>query len=134
MDRALAQTPSMWRKRKLIHEPTTNKKERRQLMGKKATEEIKLTLEELENYLRANHAIYVEVNGDTYYLTDANDIYWRAQDTNELNEKGHYADCSELVSTLSEFMDLPIIEGKSLNAIYPNITFYPSIRPEDEEA
>ncbi len=102
-------------------------------MGKKATEEIKLTLDELQNYLRANHAIYIEVNGDTYYLTDANDIYWRAQDTNELNEKAHYVDCSDLVPTVGEFMELPIIDGKCLNELHESATYYPSIRPEDEE-
>ena len=103
-------------------------------MGKKAVEELKISLEELPNYLRTNHAVYVEVNGDTYYLTDANDIYWRAQDTNTLNEKAHYVDCSDMVPTVSEFMDLPIIDGKTLTELYPSATFYASVRPEDEEA
>ena len=43
-----------------------------------------------------------------------NDRYWRAQDTAKLNEKGHYVDASELVPTVSEFLTLPFIDGKSV--------------------
>ena len=95
-------------------------------MGIKAAESQDITLEDLPNYLRANHAVYIETAGKTYYLTDANDIYWRAQDTDKLNEKGHYTDCSELVPTVAEFMDLPIVDGKSLTEIYPDTKFFAS--------
>ena len=52
------------------------------------------------------HCAYMQWRELTYYLTDANDIYWRAQDTNELNDKGHFPDCSELVASVREFVDL----------------------------
>ena len=95
-------------------------------MGKKAEEELKISLEELPNYLRANHSAYMEIEGTLLYLTDANDIYWRAQDTAVLNEKGHFTDCSELVPTVSEFMDLPIWKGGSIKGLFSVAKFYAS--------
>ena len=57
-----------------------------------------------------------------------NDIYWRAQRTDQLNEKRHYIDASELVPTVSEFMDLPFLDGKSLTDLFPDAVFYASVK------
>lgn len=81
-------------------------------MGMKATEALAVTLEDLPMYLRANHSVYMDVDGVSYYLTDVNDRFWRAQDTTQLNDKGHYVDCSELMPTIGEFMDLAFVDGK----------------------
>ena len=95
-------------------------------MGKKAEEALEITYEELTPYLHANHAVYMEVDGALYYLTDVNDRYWRAQDTNELNDKDHYVDCSPLVPTISEFIELPFHEGKSVKDLFAEATFFAS--------
>ena len=100
-------------------------------MGMKAEEKLEIAADELKTYLHANHSVYMDVAGASYYLTDANDRYWRAQDTSKLNEKGHYVDCSELVPTLSEFLDLPFGEaGKSINQLFEEADFYASVKPE----
>ncbi len=71
------------------------------------------------------HCAYMQWRELTYYLTDANDIYWRAQDTNDLNDKGHFPDCSELVASVREFVDLPFLDGKhSIREVFPEATFY----------
>ena len=82
-------------------------------MGTKAAEALDVSFDELPTYLHAKHSVYMEVDGATYYLTDVNDQYWRAQDTTKLNEKGHYVDASELVPTLSEFLTLPFADGRT---------------------
>ena len=97
-------------------------------MGKKADEALEITLEEFPNYLRANHSAYMKIGDELLYLTDANDIYWRAQDTETINEKGHYTDCSALVPTVSEFMDLPIWKGGALRGLFGAATFYASVK------
>lgn len=99
-------------------------------MGVKAAEVLEVSYDDLQVYLHANHSVYMEVDGATYYLTDVNDRYWRAQDTSQLNEKGHYVDCSELVPTISEFLELPFADGKSVKDLYENATFYASVKPE----
>ena len=99
-------------------------------MGIKTTEELFVTFDDLKNYLHAKHSAYVEVDGRTFYLTDANDKYWRAQDTNTFNEKGHYVDASELVPVLSEFLELPFIEGESIRDVFDRAKFYVSQKPE----
>ncbi len=100
-------------------------------MGMKAEEKLEIAIDDLKTYLHANHSLYMEVNGELYYLTDVNDRYWRVQDTSKLNEKGHYVDCSELVPTLSEFLDLPFGEaGKSVNQLFDEADFYASVKPE----
>jgi hypothetical protein len=100
-------------------------------MGMKAEEKLEIAIDDLKTYLHANHSLYMEVNGELYYLTDVNDRYWRVQDTSKLNEKGHYVDCSELVPTLSEFLDLPVGEaGKSVNQLFDEADFYASVKPE----
>ena len=100
-------------------------------MGKKKSEELDVTLEELRQYLYANHSVYMQVGDITYYITDDYGSYWRAQDTNNLNEKGHFIDTSELVPTLAEFLELPFIDDKSITDVFDEATFYAN---EDFEA
>lgn len=97
-------------------------------MGKKADETLEVTLEELPMYLRANHSVYMDAAGSLYYLTDVNDRFWRAQATDQLNDKGHYVDCSELVPTLGEFMDLAFVDGKTISEVFDDATFYASVK------
>ncbi|MFR1639519.1 MAG: hypothetical protein ACLSVD_10330 [Eggerthellaceae bacterium] len=56
-------------------------------MGTKAAEALDVSFDAAENYLHAKHSVYMEIGSETYYLTDVNDRYWRAQDTAKLNEK-----------------------------------------------
>lgn len=100
-------------------------------MGAKAEEKLEISRDELKTYLHANHSVYMDVDGSSYYLTDVNDRYWRVQDTSKLNEKSHYVDCSELVSTLSEFLDLPFGEdGKTVNDLFDDAVFFASVKAE----
>ncbi len=100
-------------------------------MGMKAEEKLDITADELKTYLHANHSVYMDVNGASYYLTDVNDRYWRVQDTSKKNEKDHYVDCSELVPTLSEFLSLPFGEAnKSILDLFDQAEFYASVKPE----
>lgn len=103
-----------------------NPNERGPAMGKKAAEALDVSFDELPNYLHAKHAVYMEVGDATYYLTDANDQYWRAQDTAQLNDKSHFVDVSDLVPTISEFMTLPFADGKSIKDLFDEATFYAS--------
>ena len=101
-------------------------------MGMKAEEKLDISLDDLRTYLHANHSVYMDVNGQSYYLSDVNDRYWRVQDTSKLNEKGHFVDCSELVPTLSEFLDLPFgEENKSISDLFEEAEFYASVKPEE---
>ena len=99
-------------------------------MGTKAAEALDVSFDELSTYLHANHSAYMEVGGKTYYLTDANDRYWRAQHTDSFNDKGHYLDASELVATLSEFLSLPFIDGRSVEETFEESKFYASEKTE----
>lgn len=100
-------------------------------MGAKAEEKLEISFDDLKTYLHANHSVYMDVNGESYYLTDVNDRYWRVQDTAKLNEKGHFVDCSELVPTLSEFLDLPFGEdNQSIAQLFEGADFYASVKPE----
>ena len=99
-------------------------------MGVKSTESLEISYDELPTYLHAHHSVYMDVDGATYYLTDVNDRYWRVQNTAELNEKGHYVDCSDLVPTLSEFLDLPFLHGKSVADLFDEAVFFASEKPE----
>ena len=100
-------------------------------MGMKAEEKLEIAADDLRTYLHANHSVYMDVNGASYYLTDANDRYWRVQDTSIKNEKNHYVDCSELVPTLSEFLSLPFGEAnKSILDLFDEAEFYASTKPE----
>ena len=95
-------------------------------MGNKIDEALDIAYEDMPTYLHTNHSVYMEVADGLYYLTDVNDQYWRAQDTNRFNEKGHYVDCSPLVPTIAEFLDLPFHDGKSVRAMAGEATFYAS--------
>lgn len=97
-------------------------------MGVKAAEVLEVSYDELKTYLHANHSVYMEVEGASYYLTDVNDRYWRVQDTAQLNEKVHYVDCSELVPTLSEFLELPFADGESVKSLFEKAAFYASVK------
>lgn len=97
-------------------------------MGTKADDELEIAFDELKNYLHAHHSVYMEVGDSTFYLTDVNDRYWRAQDTTQFNEKGHYVDCSELVPTISEFLALPFIEDKAIGDVFEEAQFYASVK------
>ena len=100
-------------------------------MGMKAEEKLEIAADDLKTYLHANHSVYMDVNGESYYLTDANDRYWRVQDTSKMNEKNHYTDCSELVPTLSEFLSLPFGEAnKCIMDLFDEADFYASVKPE----
>ncbi len=99
-------------------------------MGTKATEALDVSFDELPNYLHARHSVYMEVDGKVFYITDVNDKYWRAQDTDLFNEKGHYVDASELVPTLSEFIGLPFVDGECLEEVFNRATFYASEKEE----
>ena len=90
-------------------------------MGTKAAEALDVSFDELPNYLHAKHSVYMEFGSETYYLTDVNDRYWRAQDTAKLN-----VDASELVPTVSEFLTLPFIDGKSVTDVFDQAVFYAS--------
>ena len=100
-------------------------------MGLKAEEKLEISADDLRTYLHANHSVYMDVNGASYYLTDANDRYWRVQDTSKMNEKNHYTDCSELVPTISEFLTLPFgEENKCIMDLFDQADFYASYKPE----
>jgi hypothetical protein len=96
------------------------------VMGTKAAEALDVSFDELPTYLHAKHSVYMEIGSETYYLTDVNDRYWRAQDTAKLNDKGHYVDASELVPTVSEFLTLPFIDGKAIADVFDQAVFYAS--------
>lgn len=95
-------------------------------MGKQAEESLDLNYEDLANYLHAQHSVYMQVGEATYYLTDVNSHAWRAQDTNTMNEKDHYVDCSELVYTVGEFLALPFVDGQTIEQVFDQATFFAS--------
>lgn len=103
-------------------------------MGRQSDEALELaSVDELIAYLMGAHSAYMQWAELTYYLTDANDIYWRAQDTNELNDKDHFVDCSELVASVREFIDLPFLEGgRSIRDVFSEATFYASVKIEGQ--
>ena len=98
-------------------------------MGLKADETISLEFEDLLSYLRSKTRIFMDADGGQYYVTHT-DGYWRVQDCNQLNEKGHFTDCSELVNTLSELIELPWHDGKSIHDLCADATFYESIQED----
>ncbi|MCQ2751742.1 MAG: CDP-alcohol phosphatidyltransferase [Coriobacteriales bacterium] len=98
-------------------------------MGAKADEPLTIERHDLSTYLRTNHSVFMDVLGKTYYLTDVNSHYWRVQRTDILNEKNHFIDCSELVPTVDEFLDLPFDEQeKSVRDLFDEATFFASIK------
>ena len=58
--------------------------------------------------LRSKTRAFVSINDHEYYITHT-DGYWRVQDCEALNDKGHFTDCSELVNTVCEVVELPWI-------------------------
>lgn len=97
-------------------------------MGKRSDEALDLTLDDFATYLRTHHSAYVQVGETTYYVTDVNEHAWRVQDTNTLNEKGHFTDASDLVQTVSELIELPFLEGQSLADVFEEVTIYASVK------
>lgn len=97
-------------------------------MGQKSDEALEISYDRLAEYLHNNHSVYMQVEGKDYYLTDVNESYWRAQDASQLNEKSHYVDCSELVPTLGEFLEMPFADGKSVKDLAAGATFYASVK------
>ena len=99
-------------------------------MGVKSDEALEVEYEELATYLRANHSMYMDVHDSSYYLTDVNERYWRVQDTTQFNDKGHYIDCSALVPTVGEFLELPFTSGRSIKDLFDEADFYASVKDE----
>lgn len=99
-------------------------------MGQKAQEPIDITVEELPTYLRMNHSVFMDLDGKSYYLTDVNDHFWRVQDTEQLNDKGHFVDVSEPIDTVDAFLAMPAIGDRSILEVLPNAVFYASEKPE----
>lgn len=98
-------------------------------MGRLSEEVLEIaSVDELVGYLRAAHSVYMKQGEKLYYITDANDIYWRVQDTDALNEKGHYTDCSELIPLLRDFVALPFADGKSIADLFEEASFFASIK------
>ena len=61
------------------------------------------------------------------YITHT-DGYWRVQDCSKLNDKGRFTDCSELVTTMPELIELPFLDGKSIHDLFHDATFYESVQ------
>lgn len=103
-------------------------------MGLKADDALDVNFEGLLAHLRSKTRAFMDVGGHEYYITHT-DGYWRVQDCEQLNEKGRFTDCSELVTTLSELAELPWLDGKSLHDLCHDATFHESlqegwVRPE----
>ena len=96
-------------------------------MGRKAEEPLEIDFEGFQTYLRSKTRVFMDVDGDEYYITHT-DGYWRVQDCSKLNDKGRFTDCSELVPTMSELVELPWHDGKSIHGLFPEATFYESIQ------
>lgn len=95
-------------------------------MGKMAEETVEIGPDTLDGYLRANTRVFAEVGEKTYYVTHT-DGYWRVQDCGRLNDKGHFTDCSDLVPTVDEELNLPCIDGKSLLEVAADASFHASV-------
>ncbi len=94
-------------------------------MGRKAEEPLEIDFEGFQTYLRSKTRVFMDVDGDEYYVTHT-DGYWRVQDCSKLNDKGRFTDCSELVSTMPEVIELPFRNGKSIHDLFDEATFYES--------
>lgn len=90
-------------------------------MGFQPGEVLDEDLEGFIKYLRAATRVFVTVEGHEYYITHT-DCYWRIQDCEMLNDKGHFTDCSELVNTLCEVIELPWFNGRCLHDLYREAT------------
>lgn len=101
-------------------------------MGKRAEEVLELDYNELVDYLHHNHSIYMRIDSNVYYITDANFEAWRAQDTSKRNHKDHYVDCTDLCPTLDEFLSIPFVHGCTIKEVFPQCKFYASVKGEKE--
>ena len=101
-------------------------------MGKRASEALDINYDQLADYLHSHHSVYMKIDSKVYYLTDVNYEAWRAQDTSQRNEKGHYIDCSDLVNTVDEFLALPFVGGKTIKDVFDGAKFYASIKGDKE--
>ena len=101
-------------------------------MGKRASEALDINYDQLADYLHSHHSVYIKIDSKVYYLTDVNYEAWRAQDTSQRNEKGHYIDCSDLVNTVDEFLALPFVGGKTIKDVFDGATFYAAIKGDKE--
>ena len=96
-------------------------------MGRKAEEPLEIDFEGLQAYLRSKTRVFMDVDGGEYYITHT-DGYWRVQDCGKLNDKGRFTDCSELVATMPEVIELPFRDGKSIHDLFPEATFFESVQ------
>ena len=94
-------------------------------MGRKVEEPLEIDFEGLQAYLRSKKREFMAVDGDEYYITHT-DGYWRVQDCGKLNDKGRFTDCSELVATMPEVIELPFRDGKSIHDLFDQAVFYES--------
>lgn len=94
-------------------------------MGRKVEEPLEIDFEGLQAYLRSKTRVFMDVDGDEYYITHT-DGYWRVQDCGKLNDKGRFTDCSELVATMPEVIELPFREGKTIHDLFDQAVFYES--------
>ena len=69
--------------------------------------------------LRSKTRAFVTIDDHEYYITHT-DGYWRVQDCEALNDKGHFTDCSELVNTVCEVVELPWIVSRALRSTRPS--------------
>ena len=101
-------------------------------MGKKAQEVLKISYPEPDEYLHIHHSVYMRFGNKVYYITDANENYWRAQDTSIRNHKNHFVDCSDLVPTVGEFLSLRFANGHTIEEVFDQCTFYASLSGEKD--
>lgn len=94
-------------------------------MGRKVEEPLEIDFEGFQTYLRSNTRVFMDVDGDEYYITHT-DGYWRVQDCGKLNDKGRFTDCSELVATMPEVIEIPFRDGKSVRDLFDQATFHAS--------
>lgn len=94
-------------------------------MGRKVEEPLEIDFEGLQACLRSKTRVFMDVDGDEYYITHT-DGYWRVQDCGKLNDKGRFTDCSELVATMPEVIELPFRDGKSIHDLFDQAVFYES--------
>lgn len=97
------------------------------IMGLKAEEALDFDFERFLAYLRSKTRVFMDVEDNHYYVTHT-DGYWRVQDCDKLNDKGRFSDCSELVTTMPEVVELPWRDGKSIHDLFPEATFYESVQ------
>ena len=91
-----------------------------------AGDDVETDFEGFLRLLRSKTRAFVTIDDHEYYITHT-DGYWRVQDCEALNDKGHFTDCSELVNTVCEVVELPWICGKSLHDSFSGATVYEAV-------